>query len=249
MNTIVVDLREKNTLTIETDDFSITKDFIFNDFKLIIYSQYGKKEKWEIKNQEDGIVFQGLSSRDVFEGLNEGEGKSPPIKMYRDLEYSMQYGMVIAENGEFAHGKLAVPLSHIEWSKTTDWYERCFNTEYYYNLAVEFGTMIYGLMVYIMTESEKRNRQIKKKNGGTVINYQKKEYRPIDKKVFLLDDIISYVSDSYIPSAGHHEIQCPCWEVRGHYRHYKSGKVVFIPSYKKGKQRDTAKPKDKEYFV
>lgn len=34
------------------------------------------------------------------------------------------------------------------------------------------------------------------------------------------------------------EITCPCWGVAGHYRHYKSGKVVYIAPFKKGKKRD-----------
>lgn len=68
-------------------------------------------------------------------------------------------------------------------------------------------------------------------------------------KIYLFDDIVKYVSDNYIPENGHHNIQCPCWEVRGHYRHYKSGKVIFIPSYRKGKQRNTAQPKNHEYYV
>lgn len=29
-----------------------------------------------------------------------------------------------------------------------------------------------------------------------------------------------------------------CWDVRGHYRHYKSGKTVFIAPYEKGKDRN-----------
>lgn len=37
------------------------------------------------------------------------------------------------------------------------------------------------------------------------------------------------------------------WEVRGHYRHYKSGKIVFIKSYVKGNKE--VKPLDKEYEV
>ena len=32
---------------------------------------------------------------------------------------------------------------------------------------------------------------------------------------------------------------CPAWEVRGHYRHYKSGKVGYVKPYVKGKLRDT----------
>ena len=34
------------------------------------------------------------------------------------------------------------------------------------------------------------------------------------------------------------EIRCLCWGVRGHERHYKNGRVVFIKPYRKGKERD-----------
>ncbi len=33
------------------------------------------------------------------------------------------------------------------------------------------------------------------------------------------------------------EWHCPAWGVRGHYRHYKSGKVVYVKSYIKGKEK------------
>lgn len=32
---------------------------------------------------------------------------------------------------------------------------------------------------------------------------------------------------------------CPAWEVRGHYRHYKNGKVTYVKPHVKGKLRDT----------
>ena len=32
---------------------------------------------------------------------------------------------------------------------------------------------------------------------------------------------------------------CPAWEVRGHYRHYKNGKVSYVKQHVKGKLRDT----------
>lgn len=97
-----------------------------------------------------------------------------------------------------------------------------------------------------------------------VMNYQRdrREAHPVPRKysrehrlstsqnkIYLLDDIIKYVHDNYVPQGGHHDIKCPCWEVRGHYRHYKSGKVIFIPSYKKGKDREQVEPKEKEYYV
>ena len=40
------------------------------------------------------------------------------------------------------------------------------------------------------------------------------------------------------------EIHCLAWGVRGHFRHYKSGKVVFVNAYVKGKERDKYQGKD-----
>lgn len=37
------------------------------------------------------------------------------------------------------------------------------------------------------------------------------------------------------------------WSVRGHYRHYKSGKVIFIEGFEKGKNRGHAPQKKKRY--
>ena len=44
------------------------------------------------------------------------------------------------------------------------------------------------------------------------------------------------------------EISCPAWGVRGHFRHYKSGKTVFIQPYVKGKKRDEYKGKVYDLF-
>ncbi|MBQ9251592.1 MAG: hypothetical protein IJ188_03030 [Clostridia bacterium] len=41
------------------------------------------------------------------------------------------------------------------------------------------------------------------------------------------------------------EITCPAWGVRGHYRHYRNGKTVFVQAYVKG--RDRANYAGKEY--
>lgn len=43
------------------------------------------------------------------------------------------------------------------------------------------------------------------------------------------------------------EIHCLAWGVRGHYRHYRNGKVIFINSYVKGKERE--KYVGKDYFL
>lgn len=47
-----------------------------------------------------------------------------------------------------------------------------------------------------------------------------------------------------------HEYTCPVWEVRGHVRHYRSGKTVYIAPYRKGKERDNpTAPTGKEYVL
>lgn len=38
-----------------------------------------------------------------------------------------------------------------------------------------------------------------------------------------------------------------CWDVHGHYRHYKNGKVVYIAPYEKGPERNTGKKEKKNY--
>ena len=47
-----------------------------------------------------------------------------------------------------------------------------------------------------------------------------------------------------------HVYTCPVWEVRGHMRHYKSGKTVYVAPYRKGKERDSASAvSGKEYVL
>lgn len=61
--------------------------------------------------------------------------------------------------------------------------------------------------------------------------------------------ILAVVLGLTIAKSGNRAITCPCWSVRGHYRHYKSGKVVFIKNYEKGKEKGKVKPKDKTYTI
>lgn len=58
-------------------------------------------------------------------------------------------------------------------------------------------------------------------------------------------DVDAFIADH--PSKKHDEASndvvkiwhCPAWEVRGHYRHCKSGKVTYVKPHVKGKLRDT----------
>ena len=106
---------------------------------------------------------------------------------------------------------------------------------------------ILGICNYIM--SANRTRKIIKRQWNNKNKTNKEVKTPTPKKVYLLDEIIEYVYENKLNKGNHNEIQCPCWSVRGHYRHYKSGKVVFVKNYLKGKKRDTEQPKPKEYYV
>lgn len=64
-------------------------------------------------------------------------------------------------------------------------------------------------------------------------------------KVLTLRQLVKYKS----PYKGNkHIITCESWGVRGHYRKLKSGKVIFIQSFKKGKNRN-ADTNDKTFVI
>lgn len=49
---------------------------------------------------------------------------------------------------------------------------------------------------------------------------------------------------------GSFSFSCPAWGVRGHYRHLKNGKVVFVRPFVKGKERASMSGyKEKEYVI
>jgi len=106
---------------------------------------------------------------------------------------------------------------------------------------------LFLVLGYIEQKSKERGRRIVK-NGSHRPKYSREHRLSTSKnKIYLLDDIITYASEKYVPESGHSEYTCPCWEVRGHYRHYKNGNVIFIKSYKKGKEKDKAEPISHEY--
>lgn len=104
---------------------------------------------------------------------------------------------------------------------------------------------------YIMTTKRERIQKKKIMQSNIKQNNENKIKENEPKKVYLLDEIVDYVNENglTIQSNGTHKINCPCWSVRGHYRHYKSGKVVFIKNYEKGKEKGKINPKDKFYGV
>lgn len=122
--------------------------------------------------------------------------------------------------------------------------------EKYVNIGFEIAQIVIRTMVYIMNTP--RDTLLKPKIAKEIVKTQNKtENNGKNRKVYLLDEIVKYVNDNgfAVSSNGTHKINCPCWSVRGHYRHYKSGKVVFIKNYEKGKERGSKEPLTKNYYI
>lgn len=115
------------------------------------------------------------------------------------------------------------------------------------------GEFVDNIMRFIMSGLETREKTTKEVNRRVSVNNLevKRTNENVDKNIFLMNDICKYFYLDEKPNNQNtlREIQCPCWSVRGHYRHYKSGKVVFVKEHKKGKDRANAQPKDKTYTV
>ncbi len=110
--------------------------------------------------------------------------------------------------------------------------------------------MILSICNYIMTtKRDKVARQLV--SSITRSNEKGNAKANKTKKVYLLDEIVEYVNENSLAVSenGTHKITCPCWSVRGHYRHLKSGKAVFVRSYEKGKDKGNSKAVDKTYIV
>ena len=126
------------------------------------------------------------------------------------------------------------------------------NEQEFLDIGHDVAQLVARIIVYIMnTPREKILKQKKSNKVKESDNVENKKKQSAENKIYLLDEIVDYVNENglTIQSSGTHKIQCPCWSVRGHYRHYKNGNVVFIKSHEKGKEKGKNKPEDKVYVV
>lgn len=121
-------------------------------------------------------------------------------------------------------------------------------SERYLNIGFYIAGLVFRTICYIMNTA--RNRIVKPKKKAKQVNINKTKAKSEDK-IYLLDDIVEYVNENEFSdfSSEKHMINCPCWNVRGHYRHYKNGRVIFVKSYEKGKEKGKVKSKEKTYVI
>ena len=99
------------------------------------------------------------------------------------------------------------------------------------------------LMYICMAERTVEYRPVVERARET--GYEPYEYK--DRECFLLKDIIRYTGTHQNKKTI--QYRCECWGVRGHLRHYDSGKVSFVHPFKKGKKRDMLEPRTKTYLL
>ena len=97
---------------------------------------------------------------------------------------------------------------------------------------------LFSIFDYVQKKAMKEKHKIERirkqaTHGGKSVRDNLSEPSPI-----WIRDGIQYIYTYEDKPKTHREILCELWSVRGHYRHYKSGKVTFIAPYQKGKKRN-----------
>ena len=59
--------------------------------------------------------------------------------------------------------------------------------------------------------------------------------------IYLLEDTIAYMATTLPEEKLKRHMNCPVWDVRGFYRHYKNGMVKWINGFQKGRDRNKGK--------
>lgn len=214
-----------NTIVVYSDEISeklnnnCIEKFIYDSFTIVVVKN---------KHEDTAIIF------DV--ATNDGNPNDCSCRVTMFNQISQEYEVAVEFNWYIVGDRVETKYRNIEDNKK------------FGDVSYNWADYIYSVMAYIMTTPRERMERPK---GVKIFNTQKAESkRNRENKIYLLDEIVDYVNENGLTILpGKHIINCPCWSVRGHYRHYKSGKVVFIKNYEKGKEKGKVKSKDKTYTI
>lgn len=215
-----------NTIVVYSDEISeklnnnCIEKFIYDSFTIVVVKN---------KHEDTAIIF------DV--ATNDGNPNDCSCRVTMFNQTSQEYEVATEFNWYIVGGRIETKYRNIEDNKK------------FGDVSCNWADYIYSVMAYIMTTPRERAERTK---GTKIFNTQKVESkRNRENKIYLLDEIVDYVNENglTIAKSGNHTITCPCWSVRGHYRHYKNGNVIFVKSYEKGKEKGKVKSKDKTYTI
>ena len=192
--------------------------FIFNEFRL--YFTGDDKEKY--------ILFKVEIDKDVI------YVKVIDLKKHIGQKYIFSF-MEWYDN----YTELVYDFSENK-DNTNNWLKK--NKEIYISILMNF--IIYVINNALDTEVLLIEQTERRFNTNKI--EKEKVKTDITDRIYSLTDCVR----KYAKHINHckHTITCEHWEVRGHYRHYKSGKIVFIKPYAKGKNKE-AKVKNTIYKI
>ncbi len=248
MNTILIDRaivdRELNKYVGKPVHEMIIDEFIFPEIKIKLKEDDGRDKTYKIKFIDGTNKFECRYYTN-YEGVYVAVGfKVEYVPKRKGLLYDL-----LRDQDLYAFDELyKILFSEVEMTnkfRNQIWKE---NVERLGDSAI---ALCYMIMTYQPEVVEHEPMQELTDNEETQQKEMpKKEHvirpKPDGNKTYLFRDIVKYVSHK--KQKNKHNITCECWGVRGHYRHYKTGKVAFIHEYEKGKKRNEVKPHDKTYI-
>lgn len=214
-------------------------DFIFDKYRLEIQIQENQYIIFDIKHKLKDCIMKARVTQII---ISEVDGKEIKVECK---------GTLTMDN----HGNLKLGNLNDSMKRLIKARKKCSNQpehngfeDVYDEMTMVFANEIDTIQKYIMYKLENREIIYKESTNEHKPRLTKKAIKAAEsnegKDITLdLERTIRYINKK-----GLHKIHCECWPVRGHYRHYKSGKVIFIPSYKKGKKRNE-KAADRTYIV
>lgn len=222
MNTIIVTEKDLNEKIIGYEESIHFDNFIFNDFRVILKrSDFKVVYKVHIENNINEVLYRMIK-----------DGSYQECK-FSFAENEEGWNLVETPNGDLIdtyienmskkNGKTSSTQSVVDFLSDL--------------MRMEISFIV-KLKQYIMNESYKRitiQKEGRKAVKSSDSQTERKSYTRKPVVQFLLGDIIEYVGCN----KRSFKIACECWNVRGHFRHYKDGKVVWIAGYEKGKKRNT----------
>ena len=180
-----------------------------------------KQKKLIITDEEHGYEAKVYDTKVIVEPYHAHKGS---------MVSSIEIGYESAVKKKLIYDAMAAQNRNVQ-----DWIDDIASVFYAFNLVITH------LPDKIKQKTEKDTRTVAIKKGN------KKTYKSVVylKHTYIVDDDFALTKSEI-----KHIIKCPAWGVRGHYRHYKSGMVIFIKPYVKGKDRhEKQKYISKDYKV
>lgn len=205
----------------------------------------GKNELESIYNFKGNVVIEGF----VFDTF---ELKICDVLLGVATDNFSEIGIVILENPKQECEGIAYLVKNFGKSTNECGYDvlcQADNKEKldkYKKYGFDYAEIVLQIMAYINYQQEKREKRVIEKERNNSSKHSSND-NETSNRIYLLKDLIEYKYEYKVKSKN--KIQCPCWSVRGHYRHYKNGSTIFIKDYLKGRKRKTEEPEDKEYCL